>query len=168
MQPRFFSSSPSATDKNQHFSQEECINYLREYLPCHAITRDDIQQWQPSSEGASLSKVHCDAIIFLVLDKKLSFTQALQEVNKLNKHQANLLDTLYERGLRGADLRAWQPPVEERHGPPHFSKVYSDAVLTLVLDRELTPQQALHRLNGLESDEVQRHVLSGRRRMVLR
>lgn len=136
----------------------------RQWLPLFsALGADDsVKQWQQLSARSSFSEEHQNAYIYLVTDMKLSPAKAIEELSQLNKHQANLLDTLYEDGLRGADLRAWQPPADERHGHPRFSKVHAEAVLTLVRDRDETPQQALRRINGLQSDEVRERFLDRR------
>lgn len=120
---------------------------LSDFLKRQQKQASDLRYWVQwdssridSKDAPLFTNEHIDTLIFLVEEKRVSFSDAVGELNTLNPNQARALRTLYSHGLRNH----------------HFSKmneggVYLETLTTLVCDEKnaLPLEQAISEMDGL-------------------
>lgn len=110
------------------------------------LDAEDIRTWQ-RQEPHAFRKGHRDALT-LFARRGIKGQEAMNVMHGLNEHQAEALGLLYDSGLRGNHLRAWQEP--EYGG---FRKEHVDA-LKFMARQGITGQSAIDEINQLDDKQV--------------
>lgn len=134
-----------------------------EALGEYGVTENLISEnWQPGVPTTGWCINEHDALVFFVTGRppqtidrehqaqilpealRLSPINALREITRLCNGQLTALCKLYERGLRGEDLRNWRGDNNQNY----FMPGHTDALIALVEDQNLPVNEALDRIRG--------------------
>lgn len=147
-----FDYSPTLFRPSESDKYRKLILELAQLLTAQGYTRKN-----------NLSDFHRDILIYLAsgkppkcaepqppllpANKILKPVDAIKEIENLNVPQVSLLQNCYHSGLRGNDLRSWQPGPEGKFLPAH------EAAAELLINGT-SPQDAIRNINGLSEKEA--------------
>lgn len=94
---------------------------------------------------------HAKALMYLLRDKNLSPRQALNEIVNINSYQAVALVKLYDSGLRGDYLRAYQD-TPDNHA--YFDYHHRNALSYFMEKKQFSPEKAIAEINGLSEEQI--------------
>lgn len=95
---------------------------------------------------------HAKALSYLLTHKNISPRQALNEIININSYQAQSLVKLYDYGLRGNHLRAYQRDEEK---DAYFGYDQRDALSYFIQEKQFSPDKAIAEINGLSREQIE-------------
>lgn len=110
-----------------------------------------LRGWQPAVGEKWQNNNVTSAVLTELMVKQSKLPEAaIQEISQLNSYQMQSLTKFYQNGLRGADLRAWQPATGQEWGEPQHN-----AIAYLIEQQNVAPAQAIAEINKLNNDQIQ-------------
>ena len=164
---------PRSSDTERHFHRREDgdttqMSAAIDALSSHGLTPDLLRtHWQCYDTnyrfGNGFISKHKNALIYFITgehplregarlpsESRLSPTQAICEISRLDMERIDALVDLYSNGLRGDHLRSWhsgEHSVFERG----FNICHRRALSHLIRDDGLLPAEAIERIDGLSN-----------------
>lgn len=133
--------SPSALFKKAAAAQ---LSYFQNkaVAQIEGLHEKDMLSWKSCETDKVFSVNHFLMLSFLMKGKQLSAKDAIAEINQLSAIQVIALYELYDKGLRGDDLRIWAAKNTYIFNHDNLEKL-----LNLCADNKTTPVNALNQLS---------------------
>lgn len=148
-----------------HLPPEELIEQLTGLLDGQAVAlyklypdglrKKDLEVWQaPASDSQSPSfwSDHIETLIFLIVVKKLSSEQAINEINGLTHYEAKALRELWELDLRGDLLRDRKKEVRRYQD---LDRSQAKLLIYLLREQHLSIKIAFQQLEDLSEQQAE-------------